>query len=445
MLEIDPQVERECKTLEYKCDLPPNLAGIIKTCVAFANTAGGRIILGIEDETRKVIGLKKDAIEKSLECLSAAVYEAVSPAVIPEVFHQSVVGKDLIVIEIARGSSPPYFVKRLGSVKGVFVRVGPTTRAASPEHIQELMSFRSRVSYDEEPLPCSLDDLDSKLLEQAYGTSPSRELLISEKVLVKSANRQPAVSVAALLAFGKRPDKVISEATAMCTRFRGESGRDIVESVEFQGPVSDLTSRMLDFLQRHLERNMTLRGAYLRGEELIPLAALREAIVNALIHRKYNVASSVKIAVFDHRVEVFSPGGLPGLITLRQLGDGSSHLRNPLLAKFSRRLRIVEKLGTGIRLMREECQKKGIVPPEFFEDGDFVKTVFRTERFQQSARDLSAVIGALFETQSVVRVSEIAQRVRVSRNTITNALNHLIKEGKIARHGRGAGVFYTRR
>ncbi len=437
-------LERESKTLEYKRDLPSSLAGIIKTCVAFSNTAGGRVVLGIEDESRKVIGLTEVAMEKAFECLAAAVYDAVTPAVVPEVFHQTVGGKYLIVIDVGRGSSPPYFVKRLGSVKGVFVRVGPTTRMASPEHIQELMSFRSRAAFDEEPVQCSIDDLDAGLLEQAYDRSPSRELLMSEKVVVKSGHRRPAVTVAALLAFGKRPDREIPEAAVICSRFRGESGRDIVETLEIQGPVSDLTSRVLDFLRRYLERNLNLRGAQLRGTDLIPLAALREAVVNALIHRKYNVPSPVKVAIFDNRVEVFSPGGLPGLITLRQLGDGSSHLRNPLLAKFARRLRIMEKMGSGVRLMQEECQKRGIVPPEFFEDGDYVKVVFGTGRSQQNANELSAVIADIFQNQSRVRISEIARRVKVSRNTITNALNRLIENGKVARYGRGAGVYYIR-
>jgi ATP-dependent DNA helicase RecG len=435
--------ERESKTLEYKRELPTNLAGIIKTCVAFSNTAGGRIVLGVEDERRTVIGLTEVAMEKAFECLSPAVYEAVTPAVVPEVFHQTIDGKHVIVIDVSRGSSPPYFVKRLGSTKGVFVRVGPTTRLASPEHIQELMSFRSRASFDEESLQCTIDELDVGLIEQAYGRSPSRELLLSEKVLLKSGGRHPAVSAAAMLAFGKRPDKEIPEATVICTRFRGESGRDIVESDEIRGPVSDLTSRVLEFLRRHLERNLNLRGAHLRGMELIPLVALREAVVNALIHRKYNVPSPVKVAVFDNRVEIFSPGGLPGLITLKQLGDGSSHLRNPLLAKFARRLRIIEKLGSGVRVMFEECQKRNIVPPAFFEDGDYVKVVFGTERSQENAKELSTVIANLFLKQSIVRVSEISQCVKVSRNTITNALNRLIEEGKIARHGHGAGTYYT--
>jgi ATP-dependent DNA helicase RecG len=68
----------------------------------------------------------------------------------------------------------------------------------------------------------------------------------------------------------------------------------------------------------------------------------------------------VKVAVFDSRVEILSPGGLPGLITLKQLGEGRSHLRNPLLAKFARRLRIMKKLGSGVRVMFDECQKRGI-------------------------------------------------------------------------------------
>jgi predicted HTH transcriptional regulator len=104
----------------------------------------------------------------------------------------------------------------------------------------------------------------------------------------------------------------------------------------------------------------------------------------------------------------------------------------------------MEKLGSGVRVMREECEKQGIVPPEFFEDGDYVKVVFGTARSQQNAKELAKVIDRLFQRQQTVRVGEISACVKVSRNTITNALNRLINDGKITRHGHGAGVYYKK-
>jgi ATP-dependent DNA helicase RecG len=437
-------LDRESKTLEYKRELPSNFSNIIKTCVAFANTAGGKIMIGVEDKTLTILGTSDKEVDHALEAISAAVYESVSPALLPEVYAQQINNKEVIVIEISRGSTPPYFVKSLGAKKGVFVRVGPSTRTASEDHISELLTLRHRVLFDAEPSINTLESLDKKLLEDAYGRSPSQNLMLTERVLTKNIGKKLNATNAALLMFGSLPQDSIPECGIVCTRFKGSEGRDIIETQDIDGPIPEQISRSLSFLERHLERNFKMRGNQLRGQTLIPEVALREAVTNATIHRKYQIPARIKIAIFDNRVEIFSPGGLPGLISIANLGDGSSHLRNPLLAKFARRLRLAEKLGSGIRAMIDSCRISQIKQPEFFEDGDYVKVVLSTERVKSPTEDLDDTIRRFLDEFHEIRIRDIAKRTSASRNTITNTLNKMIKEKFVKRHGRGAGVYYKK-
>jgi ATP-dependent DNA helicase RecG len=437
-------LERESKTIKYQRDLPSNFSPLIKTCVGFANSAGGKIFIGVEDKTLEIHGVSEKELNHAMEAFGAAVYEAVSPALISEVYSQRMNDKELIVIEVSRGSSPPYFVKAQGSKKGVYVRVGPTTRVASDEHIAELFSMRTHSSYDSEATNEAMDSLDPKLLQEAYGKAPSQNLLLNERVLIKSITKKVNVTNAAILAFGTMPQETIAECGLICTRFNGDEGRQIIETQEIDGPISEQISQAMFFLERHLERNYEMSKNRLKGRTIIPQLALREAIVNAVVHRKYQIPARSKVAIFDDRVEIFSPGGLPGLITIENLGDGSSHLRNPLLAKFARRMRLAEKLGSGVRAMIEACAKDHIVPPEFFEGGDYVKVVFSMKRLKNPATSLQKIVEEIMNQEDVFRVRDILERTTASRNTITNLLNKLAKKKIIKRHGKGAGVYYKK-
>ena len=95
-----------------------------------------------------------------------------------------------------------------------------------------------------------------------------------------------------------------------------------------------------------------------------------------LLHRKYWVLGAVKIALYDNRLEIFNPGNFPGLVDTNNLGDGTTYLRNPNLVRIARRFGIIEKLGTGIKLILESCKKADLKAPEFIEGADSVKIVF---------------------------------------------------------------------
>ena len=227
----------------------------------------------------------------------------------------------------------------------------------------------------------------------------------------------------------------------ICTHFRGTEGHDIIQTHEITGAVTDVVAIASALIEEWTERNFKLIGTRPKGQPPIPPAAVREALVNAVVHRKYSIPGAVKVAIYVNRLEIFSPGCFPGLISIKDLGDGSTYLRNYLLAKFARKAGLIEKMGSGIRLIFSLCAKAHLKPPEFSEDGDFVKVILHFSQ-QGKATDLDQLIEGLLKDQSVVTVADILRLVEVNRNTVTSAFNRLIKKGVVRRVGVGGGAVY---
>ncbi|MBL6988997.1 MAG: putative DNA binding domain-containing protein [Bacteriovoracaceae bacterium] len=436
--------EKESKLVELKEKLS-SLNNIIKTCVAFANGHGGEIVIGVQDQTREIIGVSKKDENIFYESIPNKVFDSVSPLLIPDFLEKNFGDKNVFIIRVHSGGKRPYYVKKEGLSNGVYVRVGPHNRKIPTEEVELLVNTSRGITYDSESTNTPVELIKkSSLLKNIY-SRVSINLLEREKILKREANGKLYVSRAATLMFVEKPEEYLPEATVICTLFKGITGRDIVLTREVAGPVPNIIEETLSILDHWLARDFKLnkKGEY-KGTTLIPQIALREAIINALIHRKYSITGAVKIAIYDNRVEIFSPGGFPGTISPENIGDGSTHLRNPLLAKFARKLHLIEKLGSGIRTIYDECKKIKIKRPDFFEDGDFVKVVFYFEKEKIVRTDISELILGQFEEHEVLKVEDILNIADVSRNTVTNNFNKLMKRNLVKRMGQGRGVYYKK-
>ena len=201
---------------------------------------------------------------------------------------------------------------------------------------------------------------------------------------------------------------------------------------------------MMIFVLFHEPHIPFLKGIQLKGKHLIPPEALREALINALIHRKYSIPGAIKFGLFEDRLEIFSPGSFPGMISIKNLGDGTTFLRNIIISRIARKMRLIEKLGTGIRLIYDSCKKEGLKLPEYNEDGDFVKVTFF---FQKAVTDISIstdIIFSLIEEKGVIKPRDLESHFNVSRSTISRKLRSLVENGSLKRFGKGAGVFYRK-
>lgn len=435
--------ERESKTLEFKSRLP-NFHNLVKTCVAFANGIGGKIVIGVEDKTREILGVNNEIRNRIYDEFPNCLYDTTTPSLLIEIYEK-LFDDDLsiIIIDVPSSIKKPVLVKSEGLPKGVYLRAGSNTRRATPEYIEELMRENRRIHFDEEILNNDVNILSKNLLKKIF-TKTEMPHLANEKIVSRSGTTAEKYypTVAGVLMFCENPNLYLPEAIIHCTRFAGIEGRDIIQSEEISGTLEEQVETSLQLLKAWLMRDYNLSGAKLKGKLLVPEIALREAIVNALIHRKYWIPGATKIALYDDRLEIFNPGNFPGLIDQNNLGDGTTYLRNPNLARIARRFGLMEKLGTGIRLIFESCHKAKIQKPEFIESTDSVKLIFHfkpaIEKFSLDEEKLHE----LFKFKEEVRLTDVENHLGISRNTATRRLNQFIKAGKIMRLGKGPGVRY---
>ena len=438
--------EKEGRQREYKAFLN-NYSKIHQTVVAFSNDIGGDISVGVSDEG-KVLGLSEELVDKYLEELSRSIYDAVSPACMPKICTRMIEDRTVIEINVYEGSKKPYFIRAQGVPEGVYIRVGAHNKVASKDILEELLLSGKRLDFDETPVSdASTDDLDLLVLQEFYGgRSYSQKQLLADKVIVFNAlTRQMELSVCGLVYFHKNPREFLQGCEILLTVFAGNTGEKIIKTADISGPLPTLLAQVEAFLSPYLQINYKKAGMKLKPTAWeISYDALREALVNALIHRKYSIKSGVKIAVFDDRVEIFSPGNFPGPITVEEYKSGMTYPRNESIRQLARKAGLVEKRGLGLKLIMES-RLPGTPNPEIIEGSDYVKVIlYRQTAFAEISladkfpEELRALL-PLLSKRSEFQTSDVCKVLHVSANTARKRLQKLIELGFVEVQGQGRG------
>jgi len=338
------------------------------------------------------------------------------------------------------GGQKPYFIATEGVENGVYIRVGAHTRRAEGDILEELRLQRSHLSYDEAPIPdCPLADLNRSVLPSSLR---SDRALLSLDILRHdpfSGGLQPTRG--GILMLHTQPQRHVPEAYVVVSKMRGDSGRDTVESQDVVGNLPAQVEHAVEILHQWLGRNPTLTGArYQNTTSSLPMAVVREAVSNALFHRQYSIHGPTKIALYADRLEVFSPGHFAGPFVAEDLGDGTSYIRNRVVCVVARRLGLIEKRGTGIRLMIDSMRAAGRPEPLFEEGANWFKVTLRTSR-QTAVNAPDAILG-LLETKPVLTSGDVCAALGVSKATAVARIQELVKAGKLVRQGRGPQTRY---
>ena len=436
--------ERESKLLEFKLKVP-KFDVLIKTCIAFANAAGGRIIIGVDDISRKVAGASDDDRTNIFNNFPNSLYDSVSPSLIAQVYEQNFGEHSVLIIEIPVSPKKPYFFKNKGISKGTYIRVGSSTRQATDEYIEDLTREAHRINYDEEIVNVNFDALSKDLLHSFYDSKVTKKRLLADKIIAtKPSNKEhDCPTVAGILMFSEDPHHYLPEALVRCTRFKGVEGRDILRTEDITGTIEQQAVESLKLVINWIATHYELRGVKLTGQIPVPKEAIREAIINSLLHQKYTIPGAMKIAIYDNRIEIFNPGCFPGLVDINSLGDGTTYLRNPTLVRLAYQVKLIEARGTGIRLIYESCKKAGIKKPVYHEEGDFVKVIFYFEPDRTSHENEETALRAFMKLQQNVTAQQVANFLSVSRNTAIRKLNCLMDSKHIKKTGKGPSVKYS--
>ncbi|MDD5308659.1 MAG: ATP-binding protein [Deltaproteobacteria bacterium] len=386
----------EGKSLEFKRDLS-SLRPVLKTLVAFANTAGGALVVGREDGG-KLRGLPNAAAEE--ERLASAIADGIAPVLLPDIEIRRHGGRDILVVQVARWPGP-FHMKAEGPDRGVYVRLGSTNRRADGETLGRLRREAHDRAFD--LLPCigtDADDLDMDAIRRAFA-AVGREIdaakLESLGVLIRHG-RARVPSNGGVLLFGR--DEVrrrhFPDAQFRCARFIGAAGAQFLDQLDFEGPVLAGIDEAVKFVRRNTRLAARIEGLRRRDIPEYPPLALREALVNAVAHTDYSISGmNLRLAVYDDRLEVENPGALPFGLTVTDLKAGVSRIRNPVIARVLRELELMEKWGSGYKRMRDECGQSGYPLPEWVELSAVVRCVFKPhpEVAAQAAAGLGAEAG----------------------------------------------------
>lgn len=460
-MEIEKLLEQsESKTLEFKSDLS-SLDPILKTIVAFANTAGGTLFVG-RSPKGELLGIAD--IFKAEERLANAIADSIHPPILPEIEIFTFSGKNFLVIKVARWKGP-FYLKKLGTPNGVYVRLGSTSRPAGPELLAEMQRTVLRPSFDEEPLlELSLDSLDlekAKILFQQAGRDLNEEKMRSLGILVQSGNRL-VPSIGGLILFGKQEvrQQLIPSAKVVCARFRGDDKVDFIDRYQVEGTILDAVDAVTKFIARNTRLSAEISGIRRKDIFEYPPIAIREVLINSLAHCDYSITGScIQIAIFNNRLEVQNPGMLPFGFTLEDLKSGVSRVRNRVIVRVFSELSLMEEWGSGYKRIIEACHSGGYLEPEWQEFGTSLRVIFYPHAStvlglqkkigvsavdHLSPRQLAIVnifaIGESFAFRQIIEKIPLA----ISERSLRYNLAQLRDLGILASQGQGRAVIWSR-
>jgi len=370
---LDLIQQGESKTLELKSQLPQH-DHIAKTVIAFANTSGGKLLLGVDDQ-RQIIGVLEDGLFALQDKIASIIYDRCAPAILPEIYTVNLQGKLVLVIEIFRGNLLPYYLKADGKNHGTYLRIGASNRKADFDHVLDLERQKRNQGFDEEishdqPFQ-SLDLSPLKARFAARGKPLDQEKLQNLKLIQQEQG--VAWPTQGLLILLGQPLHVATQ----CARFKGVGMDVFLDRKEYTGDLFTQLEQTEIFIKNHLYLRGEIKGLQRTDTLEIPEAALREALINAIIHRDYtNPGRDIKVGIYDDIVNIVSPGGLPSTLTTETLTDGRSEIRNRVIARIFKELGYIEQWGSGIQRIKSTCLAQGLAEPRIREKGDFVDVEF---------------------------------------------------------------------
>lgn len=365
--------EREGKTREYKRDLSSPVKPL-RTIAAFANSAGGQLVIGVADDG-VVVGVADPLAEE--ERIANLISDNISPQLVPAIDLVTLGEETVLVVDVPLSTRRPHFITSHGIERGVYVRLGSTTRLADPALVAELERTARGVAFEDQPEPrASLDDLDLAALSELRGRSTGVDDLVALGLAVKQ-NGVVVPTVAGVLVACPDPTRFLSSAWVQCGRIRGERGTDIFDQIEIHSPIPHAVEEVMAFLTKHAYKTARFGETRRRDVYSIPVEAIREVVINALVHASYaERGTPIRVAFRDDRIEVESPGGLVSGMTVETM-HRVSRLRNPSVARIFREARLMEQWGTGVRRVFEQTAEAGLPTPLIEEIVDRVRfTVF---------------------------------------------------------------------
>lgn len=432
----------ESKTIEFKREFTDDIK---KTVVGFANSDGGTIYIGIQDDG-SVVGVND--VDDTMLRMTNAVRDAIRPDVtlFVECNNEVMEDKEVVVVSVQRGTARPYYISKKGlRPEGVYVRQGASTVPATETGIRNMIKETSGDCYE-----------TARSLEQQLTFVKTADYFKRKKVAFED-NQRISLGLIGMDGAYTCLGLLLSEQcqhTIKLAVFEGSKKAVFKERKEFTGSLLGQVEDAYEYIELYNRTRAEFKGLNRIDRRDYPEEALREALLNAIVHRDYSFSASTLISIFEDRIEFVTVGGLVKGMTLDDIMLGVSILRNQKLANIFYRLNLIEAYGTGVPKIVESYEEAD-EKPRFDVTNNAFKITLPNRNFYANRlthEHINASINRytereeqvlnLFDKKDYIVRKDVEEAVGVSQATAIVLLREMTKKGFIIKSGGGRLIRY---
>ncbi|MBS5065727.1 MAG: DUF977 family protein [Hungatella hathewayi] len=430
---------QESETVELKSIVTDEIK---KEIIAFANGEGGKLYIGVQDDGT-IIGL--DNPDGTALQISNMVRDAIKPDLSMFLHYetQDIGGKKIIAVDIQRGTERPYYIAKKGlRPEGVYVRQGYSSVPATDTAIRRMIKETDGDSFEE------MRSLEQNLTFEMAKKEFSERQIPFETAQMKTLgilSRDEIYTNLGLLL----SDQCVH--TIKAAVFEGNDQSVFKDRKEFSGSLFKQMEEVYDYIDFHNQTYSTFDKLRRIDTRDYPETAVREALLNSLVHREYSFKASTLISIYNDRIEFISIGGLVTGVTLDDVLMGISVCRNVKLANVFYRLELIEAYGTGMRKIMNAYEGTEKKPQIKLSDNAFkiilpnlnVRTVKKVEASHNESKEERVI--ALLNEQGTITRKEVERLLNISQTTSGRMLKHMIEKGQLIQRGKGKSIHYELR
>ena len=425
----------ESETIELKQELTKNIK---KEIVAFANSKGGTIYIGITDNG-EILGLKD--IKSDIESLSGMIREGIigNLTTYTDIEIKEIDKKDVIELHITSAPEKPYYLADKGlKSSGVYIRHGSSTIQATDEIIRKMLIESSKKSFEEE-----ISNIQKLTFDYANEIFKKRNIEFSnEKFKSLKMITDNKFNNLALLLSDQNPY------TVKCAIFDGTNKTLFKDRKELSGSYLKIVEDAFYYMNLSNHINSTFNGLQRIDKKDYPDFSIREALLNAIIHRDYYFNGSILLSIFDDRIEINSTGGLISTLSLNDVYNGVSESRNPNFAEIFHRLNYVENYGTGIGRIINEYQDSKLKPIIELSENVFKITLPNLNYIESNKNEFNnmtqeEIITKYVKEKTKITRSEVEKLLDIGNTRSKQIINKLLEDHILIKKGTGKNTYYV--
>ena len=424
----------ENNTMEFKEKVNDNF---FKSLSAFANTDGGCILLGVRDDKsiEGFNGQQEGVINQIIDCLGIQ----------PKIEVENIEGKEILLVKVEKSNN-------LIAYKNIYYkRIGNTTRVMPQNEIRERLI--EGISCESQTGSFTTDDIDENTVREfvKYGISTGRLPSIPDNETIESILEKLGLIIddkitnAGILLFGKNPQKHFINANIRIGAFKGNDATIIISDKLIDGNLFEQVTKAEEAIKFAINVKYSITGKTSERQEIwdYPLSAIRETLLNSIVHRDYfDKTSPIQIKIFKDWLWFYNPGELVDDLTVENLKTSHpSKTRNPLIASIFYRAGFIEKFGSGIDRIMNACRKEVIPQPEFIEECGGFSVKFKKEFVQLNERQNKALLA--IKEKGLISNSEYQEITGATRETSKRDLSLMLKLGILHKIGEGKTTKYS--